>query len=89
MTTAGFTRSTRSEKEVGVMPGVFVSEGTAWAAGISGAPELVKDDLKTPTSETIKKATRKAIRNIKNVFRFEFFIFSSRIMRSVMLFRGF
>jgi hypothetical protein len=54
---------------------VSVRPGTAWAAGISGAPDVVKDDRRTPTKEIIKNATRKAIKNIKKVFRFEFFIF--------------
>lgn len=73
-TTAGLTRSVRSEKDKGVCAPAGAAADTASAAGISGAPESVNDDLRTPTSETMKKATRKAIRNIKNDFLFVFMI---------------
>jgi len=72
LTTAGFTCSARSANEAGVFT---ESKGdTAEAICISGAPDAVKDDLNTSTSETIKEATKKAIKNIKNVLRFRFSI---------------
>jgi len=67
-TTAGFIFSARSEKDEGVLRASV--EGTADAILISGAPDCVNDDLMTSTSETMKNATRKAIKNIKNVLRF-------------------
>jgi hypothetical protein len=69
LTTAGLTRSARSEKEPGVVP------SSADAVGISGAPDDVREDLITSTKETIKKAIKNAIKNIKNVLRFLFSIF--------------
>jgi uncharacterized protein (DUF2225 family) len=73
-TTAGLTRSARSEKEAGVLP----SEGeTATAVGISGAPEGKYEDLRTSIKETIKNAIKKAIKNMKNVLRFLLSILSS------------
>ena len=72
-TTAGLTRSARSEKE----PGVVSEEETAAAVGISGAPEGKKEDRRTSTKETIKNATKNAIKNMKNVLRFLLSILSS------------
>src|SRR5208283_1579716 len=71
LTTAGLTRSARSEKEPGTVASI------AAAAGISGAPEGIREDLRTSTRETIKKATKNAIKNIKKVLRFLFSISSS------------
>lgn len=82
-TTAGLTRSAKSEKERGTLP---ASEGeekgeVAEAVGISGMVEDVnKDERKISTRETIKKATRNASKNIKKVLRFWFFIFSSDLL---------
>ena len=68
LTTAGFTCSARSAKEAGVFT---ESKGdTADAICISGAPDDVKEDRSTSTSETMKEATKNAIKNIKNVLRF-------------------
>jgi len=67
-TTAGLTLSVRSENDPGVVP------SSAYAAGISGAPEGARDDLNTSTNETIKKAIKNAIKNMKNVLRFLFSI---------------
>ena len=72
-TTAGLTRSARSEKE----PGVVSDDETAAAVGISGAPEGKKEDRRTSTKETIKNAIKNAIKNMKNVLRFLLSILSS------------
>jgi len=76
-TTAGLTRSARSEKEPGAVPSI------ADAAGISGAPEGIREDLKTSTKETMKKAIKNAIKNMKKVLRFLFSILT--LLTSVIL----
>jgi hypothetical protein len=62
LTTAGFTFSARSAKD----PGALTL--TALAEGIS-VPDGTKDDFRTSTKETIKKAMRNARRNMMNVLR--------------------
>jgi len=42
----------------------------AEALGISGIAEGIKEERKTSTSDTIKKAIRNASKNIKKVLRF-------------------